>query len=504
MIVDPHMLGGMSRVFHPSRSPVARARRASRATGILWLWNRLVCPVSDNEDKRRQEYILHAISIISIAFLIVLETTIVVNYFRFEDYDGFSPVIFSGLILFFVGLLIISKFGYGRYSSYALIGAYAAGTLWSGWQWGESLPPVLLACVLVIVTSSVLLGHPSGLFMATFMIVALATLGFHEHYRMGVPEWHNQAISVMDIVTYTVIFTFISFIAWLSSREIDKSLARARKSEKALAEERDSLERRVSERTDELLRSERMRMAAAEHAAKFGGLARGLFHDLMSPLASIALYMENMAKGSGDPNEARDMVRKAVDASARMKSFMDSVKHDGDCVTCNKKVEIGDKIRIIRDLLAYKARMANVRMVVEQKELVCVKANPVRMRQLFLNLIDNALDACAGSGDDRATNSREKTVKISIGKSGTTAIVSIEDNGCGMSEENARKIFVEPFTTKRDGTGMGLSTVKSIVEKELHGTILIKSKENIGTVCTITIPINERDKFENQPCTSPP
>ncbi len=505
MIVDPHILGGMSRVFHLSRSPVARAPKMSRATETPSLWRRLISPVSDDEDKRRQEYVINTVLTISIAFLIVLETTIVVNYFRFDDYDGFSPVIFAGIILLFMILLIASKFGRGRYASYALVGAYAAGTLWSGWQWGESLPPVLLACALVIVTSSVLLGSSFGLSAAIFMIATLAVLGFHEYYSMGVPEWHNQAISVMDIVTYAVIFTFISFIAWLSSREIDKSLVRARKSEKSLAEERDSLERRVSERTDELLRSERMRMASAEHAVKFGNLARGLFHDLMSPLASIALYMENMANGSGDPNEVRDMVRKAVAASTRMKSFMDSVKHDGDCVACcDKKVEIGDKIKIIRDLLAYKARMAGVRMVVEQKESVCVKANPVRMRQLFLNLIDNALDACAGSGDDRVTNPSEKTVRISIGKSEIEAIVSIEDDGCGMSEENARKIFVEPFTTKRDGTGMGLSTAKSIVEKELRGIIRIQSKENIGTVCTITIPLNERVKFENQPCTSPP
>lgn len=322
---------------------------------------------------------------------------------------------------------------------------------------------------------------------------------------MGVPDWHSQAISVMDIVTYATIFAFTSFIAWLSSREIDKSLVRARRSEKALAEERDSLERRVSERTDELMRSERMIMASAEHAAKFGNLARGLFHDLMSPLASIALYMENMAKGSGNPNEARDMVKKAVEASTRMKSFMDSVKHDGNCVACcDKDIEIGRKVGIIRDLLAYKARMAGVRIVVDQKEPVYIKANPVRMRQLFLNLIDNAVDACAESRGDRATNSRERTVKISIGQSRTEAIVLIGDDGCGMSEEDARRIFTEPFTTKQDGTGMGLSTAKSIVEKELCGTIRIQSKEKIGTICTITIPLNERIKPENQPCASPP
>lgn len=98
MIVDLHILGGMSRVFRPGRSSVARVPKVSRATECLSLWEQLTNPVSEDEDKRRQEYVLHTVSIISIAFLLVLETTIIVNYFRFDDYDGFSPIIFAGII----------------------------------------------------------------------------------------------------------------------------------------------------------------------------------------------------------------------------------------------------------------------------------------------------------------------------------------------------------------------------------------------------------------------
>lgn len=491
MIVNPHMLDGMSSIHNSCRS-AARALRA-RAARPLVLFKRILNPVSDDEDKRRQELILHVILVVSLIFAIVLEITVVINYFKLSNYAGWSPMILTIFSIFFILLFVISKKGFHRYSSYALIFAYAFGTVWAGWKWGASLPPVLLASVLIIVISSILINSSFGFKTAAVTIIVLIILGLHEQYSLGVPDWHMQTISITDIVTYSAIFAFVSFVAWLSNREIDRSLNRARESEKALAAERNLLELKVSERTNEILRLEKVRTVSIEHSARFGELARGLFHDLTTPLASIILYIENLTKKTGDLGEAKEMISKTMIAAEKMRSFMENIKENCGNIEQAEIVDIGKKVEMIKDLLAYKARMSNVKIILKQNAHIKIKTNAVRIRQLLLNIIDNALDACIDSKTLDLNNHMEKLVTITVERLNDQAMITVEDNGCGIPEESIEYIFSKPFTTKKGGTGIGLFTAKSIVEQELGGTIKISSKNNIGTRCQITIPITNRD-----------
>ncbi len=298
-----------------------------------------------------------------------------------------------------------------------------------------------------------------------------------------------RAIKTMDYAGYIIILIFVSIVAWLSNREINISLKQARKSEKSLIDERDSLENIVSKRTKELIESERLRNAELEKNAQFGELSRGLFHDLMNPLTSLSLFIENMATNSIEPNKAREMIERTIAASRRMESFMNSIRRaTADATVINNPfADLKQELETVRDLLAYKARISGVKININKFESFTIKINPFRLHQLLLNLISNALDACIISKKRHESANIEGEVDISAVRNENRVQIIIRDNGCGIPKDKVDNIFNHSFTTKTTGTGVGLTTVKKIIDEELHGTISMKSEENEGTICTVIV-----------------
>jgi len=299
----------------------------------------------------------------------------------------------------------------------------------------------------------------------------------------------SDGLGIIDIVTYIILFILIAVIAWLSNNEIKKSLIRYQISEESLRKERDNLELRLSRRTVELLDIGREKTTEIRRIAQFGELSQGLFHDLMSPLASLSLYVEKLALKGQHLEDTGTMIEKVVDSSRRMRSFMDSVKRclgNGDSLKGN--AELSSELFIARDILAYKARMANVQLIIDRADPFTANIHPVRIHQLFVNLMSNAIEACGERSITEKDNARNSYVKISVTSNQDHASIQIADNGCGISPENKKDIFSISFSSKSSGLGMGLSTVRTIVEDELKGSIRLESALGSGTTFLITVP----------------
>jgi two-component system NtrC family sensor kinase len=113
------------------------------------------------------------------------------------------------------------------------------------------------------------------------------------------------------------------------------------------------------------------------------------------------------------------------------------------------------------------------------KDLPRIDSDRGQLQQVFLNILNNAVAAVEDEGQIAITTWE---------KDADTVAASIEDDGCGMSEETCRYIFEPFFTTKKEkGTGLGLSITYGIVQK-LGGDIEVKSTENQGTKFIITLP----------------
>jgi signal transduction histidine kinase len=513
----------------------------------------LVQPVSIDEDSRRREHILNIILVLSLLCFIILGATMVWNWMTMGDsYEGIHPLAFGSIALLYVALLAMSKKGHGRSASFLLIAFEVMVTIYTGWQWGASLPATLLLTALVIVTASVLLGSTTGFIVTGSMIGALTVLGVHEAAVLNVPDWRYDEITATDVISYSAMFLFMSFIGWLSNREIDASLTRARTSEKLLEAERNALEKKVSERTAELIAVQANTVAGLERSASMGELSQGVFHDLIGPLSAVAISVEEISRMADIRKEGsdygqntrhmRDMVEKAVAASKRMRSYMESVRrHIGSEESreagstrqategvakegsADELVDVDKEIAMAKDILAYKARMANVIIYIghgqrdsdtpekcglvplKKRDPIMIIAQPIRIHQMLLNLMSNAIDACVADdcvGNGRAKDgstgkARDKAVSVSVEKDSDVIRVIVADNGCGISTERLKTLLIRPRSTKLHGMGIGLTTVKSIVEKELGGFIEIKSTEDIGTTFIITIPVSSNENTRN-------
>jgi signal transduction histidine kinase len=113
-----------------------------------------------------------------------------------------------------------------------------------------------------------------------------------------------------------------------------------------------------------------------------------------------------------------------------------------------------------------------------------VRADADKLRQVFSNVIDNAIDAM-----ETATGERRLELAIRLDGAGS-AIVRIRDNGCGISADKLAKIFNPFYTSKENGTGLGMAVAKKIIEAH-RGAIDVASQVGGGTEFVISIPLSD-------------
>jgi signal transduction histidine kinase len=144
----------------------------------------------------------------------------------------------------------------------------------------------------------------------------------------------------------------------------------------------------------------------------------------------------------------------------------------------------GKLVAEIADFIRPEAEKAKVNLVLRVAEGLSLVALDERlMKQALLNLVKNALAAMPGGGE----------LKLSADSSDEEVILSVEDSGLGISEEDLPKIFEPYFTTKDNGTGLGLTITFKIV-REHGGEITVSSRPGQGSTFAIHLPVPQKDK----------
>jgi two-component system sensor histidine kinase PilS (NtrC family) len=115
-----------------------------------------------------------------------------------------------------------------------------------------------------------------------------------------------------------------------------------------------------------------------------------------------------------------------------------------------------------------------------------VQVDPDKMKQVFWNLATNALQAMPSGG--HVTISTERRRVMSGKRSGEVVEVAVQDTGVGIKKEDMNKIFFPFFTTKKDGSGLGLATAQRIVDQH-GGWIRVESQEGRGARFVVCLPV---------------
>ncbi len=143
-----------------------------------------------------------------------------------------------------------------------------------------------------------------------------------------------------------------------------------------------------------------------------------------------------------------------------------------------KVIDLGEVVKEVIELMAIEASQQNILLQLEvaEEQPFMMKGSVVRLKQVLMNLVKNALEAM-----------EEGKITISLQQEKSWIQLAIQDEGVGMSEEICQSIFEPFFTTKEKGTGLGLSLVKKMIE-ECNGSIEVESCPNIGTTFYIVFP----------------
>jgi signal transduction histidine kinase len=458
------------------------------------------------EDSRRKEFILNVLLFSSILFLTIAVisysiSTIFADPVRRQN-NSISLVVILFLLGFFVFLYILSRRGFFRVAASFLLGSFFILATYMSYIWGIELPTSLLFYVLIIVMSGILIH---ARFAFAVVLATSITIAMINHFRVIniiSPNlyWKSETWRAADIIMTSIIFLIIATVSWLSNREIEKSLARAHKSEADLKAERDNLEIKVEERTRELKEIQAEKMTQIYRFAEFGRLSSGLFHDLINPLNAVSLNMERVRcqnNNGGTLEETKEYLDRAISASKKMEEFVMAVRKQLTKQGNEALFSITNEIKQVVEVLSYKALQNNVKIIFSPPDNdIEIFGDAIKFNQVALNLITNAIDAYASDKDiEKSLDHKDKRIIVSLKEEKDTVVLSIQDYGMGIQEEHLNKIF-EPFFTTKNGSGMGigLSMVKRIVEKDFEGTVKVVSEVRKGATFTILIPKKTHEK----------
>lgn len=457
---------------------------------------RLVEPRSKPEDLKRREFILNVLLLGSIILSVVTFCVAKINLIRLGTaYKGVSPAILLIISLLFLALYFFSRAGFFISVAYIFIGLGFASATYTVYTWGVDIPQGLLVYALIIVMSGVLISTKFAFVVTLITTIGLILLAYFQINMIIHPYlyWRNEMIGMEDIATIGFTLGLTMLVSWLSNREIEKALKRARRSETALKKERDLLEIKVIERTKELEKAQLEKTRHLYRLADFGRMAAGLFHDFVNPLTLVSLNLEQLqARNTGakarNLADANSFLERAVDGTRSMENFAQAIrrqlqKQKTEVVFC-----LNEEISQAINVFAYKAKDKKVRIRFINKERVRTYGNPFRFNQLVSNLVSNSIDAY-----DKVRRRKNREIIIKLARQDSKVLLTVQDFGCGIQKKNLGKIFNLFFTTKsaEKGVGIGLPICKDIVEKELGGKIEVESKEDEWTTATVDFPIRQ-------------
>lgn len=220
-----------------------------------------------------------------------------------------------------------------------------------------------------------------------------------------------------------------------------------------------------------------------ESLASMGQLAAGVAHELNNPLGSILLFADILLKDTPLDDPKREDLQMIIDEATRCKVIVaDLLNFARQQDVLAKDTDLHDLIDQVIESLQRKANYAGIEIKREyDTNIPAIQADPDQLKQVFINLFDNAAEAVEGCGQIKIETRLIDSAWVEI---------KVSDTGCGIASENMKKLFTPFFTTKPlgKGTGLGLSIVYGIIKMH-RGQITAQSEENKGTTFTVRLPV---------------
>ena len=286
----------------------------------------------------------------------------------------------------------------------------------------------------------------------------------------------NESSKIFDLLLIVISIVCIFVLVTLILNKHVSKLVKMRTHE--LEVQRDTLENLVEEKTQELLKQERL--------SAIGELSGRVAHDLRNPLSVIKLTVELLKKQPSDKKISDSDIQTRLDTinnnilriSHQVDDVLGYVRHS-PLKLSNVSVH-----EIIKTSIEKINVPSNVQIVISEND-VNINCDPIKIDAVFINFLINSIQAMPDGGG---------TITINISEDNDKVKLEFSDNGRGIPEDVIDNVFEPLFTTKQKGTGLGLASCKNIIEQH-QGTI---SVTNNPTTFTVEIPkfLSKENKTE--------
>ncbi|WP_192984307.1 ATP-binding protein [Pseudomonas sp. EggHat1] len=270
---------------------------------------------------------------------------------------------------------------------------------------------------------------------------------------------------------------------WMTLAFLFLFLAQRRKNQRLQAGIRERLEREVALRTAELREAQDGLVHAAKMAA-LGQMSAALAHEINQPLTALQMQLGSLRllAGSGRPEAVREGLQRIDGLLQRMAALTGHLKTFARKTPAglSERLCLGDVLEQALQLLAPRMRSEQVELRTQIDDEAEVLGDAIRIEQVILNLLHNALDAMA--------DSEPRILLVRIAREDDGCLLSVEDSGGGIAEETLGRVFEPFFTTKPVGQGLGLGLAVSYgIVRDLGGMLEAHNGE-LGAVFTLRLP----------------
>jgi len=202
----------------------------------------------------------------------------------------------------------------------------------------------------------------------------------------------------------------------------------------------------------------------ANKTAATGALSASIAHELNQPLGASNLNIQflkmKLEKGIINPELGREVLDSLEADNHRASTIVRSLRSIfSESDSSAEEVQLGNLISKVLDIITPELKLKNIQIQLQVNDQLMIKVNPAEIEQVILNLMNNAAQALANSG------TLQRRITIEATKSGQWVLLSISDNGDGVSAEFKPQLFELLSTTKQSGMGLGLWLCKHIVTR---------------------------------------
>lgn len=420
-------------------------------------------------------------------FLLVATVSVLlfISYFLLQNHHVLGRIFVCGMALLY--LAIVHNFWNRQRTSLAsklLILFYfgiASAVLYT---WGIDTPFGMLSFSIAIVLAGILLGARYTIYLAGMAIVVILALQVQIYLGYTPPLVLTMKPTVLgDTIAYCTLLAILALISWLFGSQTQRLLFKNRQAEKALLKEKESLEIRVAERTEQLQKAQLKEMQQLYQFAEMGQLSAVLLHDLANHLSVLTFDIADLKK-----QQHTEAIKRAEESVGYLEQAVHQVRKQ---LRGESEKQHFDVARCVKDTIKLVAKKATASQVTVHlntpSKPVFVNGDPLRLSHIITILVRNGIEAYSDTPRDA------KNVSVTITPAKKSVVIRVRDTGAGISQAQRNHLFTPVKSSKKEGLGIGLFIANKIAETHFKGTLSLDNSTEY-TEFILDLPKSHHEK----------